>query len=37
LSSREMRALSADPAGSENPVRGTLYGMTMKHWITSFS
>ncbi len=29
--------LRADPAGSENPVPGTLYGMTMRHWITSFS
>jgi hypothetical protein len=29
--------LGADPAGSENPVPGTPYGMTMRHWITSFS
>jgi hypothetical protein len=36
LSSLEVR-LGADPAGSENPVRDTPHGMTMRHWITSFS
>jgi len=29
--------LRADSAGSKNPVRGTLHGMTMRHWITSFA
>jgi hypothetical protein len=31
------RPLGPDPAGNEIQVAGTPYGMTMRHWITSFA